>query len=210
MAKYHISPKTNKPSLCSTNSCPFGEEAPHFSNIQTANKHIESKLSEQYDTIKTHKKREILKIPTDFGEITLENGNLNKIETRRALINGLCGDLAKAVHKETGNDIYFVCHDYKDSESFIKAFQSDPNTIYTTVDHAMVESNTKGKFMDAYGQKSESDITSFYGEDITLLKGTPEMLETFSTGVSEKLDKFAKSVIELDNHNKSYDYKQYE
>lgn len=55
MAKYHISPKTRSPRVCTAEdgNCRYGSEKAHFENQQDALKHEEEKLAKTYSTFDT-------------------------------------------------------------------------------------------------------------------------------------------------------------
>lgn len=148
-------------------------------------------------------------IPCAFDMVTVVNGDLTNEKTRYLLINGLCGDLAKAIHEKTGGDVYFVCDtsQVRDSRDLATQFTRNPHYLINTAMHAMVESpRDKGVFLDAYGRKNTHDLQQFYGKQTKPIKGAPAMLDVFSTGVSGVLSEFADSVITLDAQGKSYPY----
>lgn len=208
--KYHIG--ENGPSLCKAvkQDCPYGKDSPHYSDIKEAQTDYEGILTrEQGGSFASTQTKSTVELMGSIGNITVEDGNLYEPATRTALITGLCGDLAQAVRKKTGGDIYFVCYDYgeDDNEKFVNEIDEDPDKIFDTTTHVMIESPTKpGTYVDAYGQRNLSDIQEFYGDEITVLKGNQKMLDSYSTGNAERLGNFADAALDLDKESKGFSY----
>lgn len=224
MKKYHIIESTGTANRCdaTVQKCPIGGQ--HFETKQNAEKFIEQKFDKEFEktvTLKKNstdidKKKKFITLDLDLGNVEVEDGNLNNAKTRRILINGLCGDLAQAIYNKTGGDIYFVTYGYgeSDNEQFITDISNHPDSIHETTTHVMIESPTKpGTFIDAYGQKTQKEISSFYdvyGDGISMFKGTEKMLSYYQTGNSEKLGNFAEAVLKLDKNGQSFDYENYD
>lgn len=208
MTKYHLTPEG--PKLCSAEKreCPIGGE--HFSSLVSANSSYFESLAEQNDTFPP--KRNEVDLPCAFGTMRVKDGDLSDVKSRTALISGLCGSLAVAVHDKSGGTPYFVCY-MSDDEDLEEAFAEDGEYVLLDVaTHAMVESTTKpGTFVDAYGQKTLADLKEFYGDDITVKKGNREMLVAYADeGVPEILSKFADAALELDAKGESYSYMNFD
>lgn len=229
MTKFHINDNDEaKPCHAEIKDCKYSKSdnpSPHFDSKVDAEKFIEKSLDEKIGKFNSMNKNDsqkdfnnepkMVELDLGLGTVEVEDGNLNNDETRRMLINGLCGDLAQAIYNKTGGQIYFVTYGYseKDNEKFIKDIESNPDSIHETTTHVMIESPTKpGTFIDAYGQKTKQQIQSYYGFDndkISMVQGNEKMLSYYHSGNSDKLGNFAESVLKLDKENKSFDYEKY-
>ncbi len=202
MSSYHIT--SDGPKRCIANiKCPVGGE--HFANKSDANSSYLEMLAQQNSSFPP--KPGEVDLPCAFGAMRVKDGDLSDLKSRTALISGLCGSLALAVHDKTGGTPYFVC--YGDNAGGLKSkFDEDKETLFDYATHALVESTTRpGYFIDAYGQKSLEDIKTFYGDSISLERGTRDMLVAYGVaGADEVLGGFAKAAIELDSKSEGYDY----
>ena len=132
-----------KPCSASKGTCPFSPDR-HFENIQEAQQYYEDEMS--HNTVSGNRK--YVEIPTDLGNLKLRDGDLSDKSTRFSLANGLCGDLAKAIVKNTGRDVYFVCYD-KDEKSLKEDFLKDKSSVLTNATHVVVQSEKSGHFVDS-------------------------------------------------------------
>lgn len=212
---FHISKKGN-PELCRAEKEPCRLNGAHYETFTEAYVAQLKKNETDFGLFETASKSSIkdlgeITIGCHSGDLTVKDGDLSNFKTRNALINGLCGDLALAVHRKTGGAPYFVCYGI-DEEELHEGFNKDSDFMVSAVGHVLIESQVKpNSYMDAYGQKSIADLEDFYGDDIVILEGTPEMLEAFAAeGQADNFSNFADSVIALDARNESFDYYYFE
>jgi hypothetical protein len=148
-----------------------------------------------------------------FGKLEVEDGNLAVFAARHALISGLCGDLALAIHDQTGAKPYFVTYGYSSDApptQLMEDYGGQADYLYSSTTHALVESPTvPGHFVDAYGQKSAEELRAFYGDDVLLMEGNREMLMAYSTGIASTLQAFAAEALRMDEAGESFDYLAY-
>ncbi len=206
---YHITP--DGPKICSAKpgNCPLGGE--HFPFKGDAESSYLEKLANTHEPFPP--RRDQIDLPCAFGTMRVKNGDLADVKSRTALISGLCGSLALAVHDKTGGTPYFVCYDVSPHENLQESFEKEgAEAVLAASTHALVESKTKpGTFLDAYGQKTLAELKDFYGDDITLEPGSRAMLVAYAEeGVPELLTDFADSVIALDAASESYSYHDFD
>lgn len=215
MKKFHVS-ESGEPGVCKAEiKCRFGGESGkenHFESIEEAQAFAEKRISEEFQgNLKSYTRDTPIEIdlPNSHGLFRVKDGDLDDIKSRLALSSGLCGDLALAIHNETGADPYFLCFSYYTEEELHEAFERDPESVFDAT-HVVVGSLHKPlHFIDSYGQKSMNELMEFWGEDISIIEGNKEMLEAYADkDMSSKLSNFAKSAIKLDKENKSYDYEE--
>lgn len=198
---FHINDNGDvKPCKSNKEPCPF-TNTPHFHSEKEATSHYETIM--QGNTVKTNRK--YVDIPADLGSIRLRDGDLSDSNARFSLINGLCGDLAQSIIDKENRKIYFVSYN-QNKQGLHEDFQKDPNSLYRNATHVMVASTQDGEYLDAYGRRTPADIKDFYGQETSIIEGTHDMLKTYSTGVSEKLSKFAEEALKMDKNNTSYSY----
>lgn len=143
----------------------------------------------------------------ELGELeTLDT--LKSSQTRHALMNGLCGNLARAIREGYDRRVYFVTFDLDTSEELQEVFEQSLEEWHYHVVHAVVSTSVDGVFLDAQGLATIADLEWFYSEDIRVIEGTPEMLEAYTTD-GYKLDfktyeSLAKQAIELETAGISY------
>lgn len=149
-----------------------------------------------------------VELPNAFGISKVVAGDLSIRDARFALVNGLCGDLALAIHKKTGGDPYFVCYGIESEEELLENFENDPESIFELTTHVLIESPTQhNRYVDAYGQKTFEELSDFYGDDIELIQGNMDMLKKYAPDSdSEKFEEFAETAIKLDQNGESYNY----
>jgi len=205
---YHITAEGPKRCSAKPGNCPLGGE--HFGFKEDAESSYLESLVQNNETFPP--KKDELDLPCAFGTMRVKNGDLTDVKSRTALISGLCGSLALAVHDKTGGTPHFVCYGVKEDEDLEQLFAEDGNVLLDVATHALVESKTKpGTYLDSYGQKTLADLQNFYGDDIRVIPGNRAMLVAYSeTGVPDILGKFADSVIDLDSKGKSYDYDDFD
>lgn len=180
----------------------------HFENKEAAEQYNLKKLEKEFQAIPTLSKVSSIELQGAFGTITLKDGDLSSSKARTTLISGMCGDLATAVQRKTGGDPYFVCYEIESEEDLKKTFEENPEALFDVSTHVMIESPTSpGSFVDAYGQKTTSDLKEFYGDEITVIRGDLNMLSAYADPQNlGKLDNFADAALELDKNNESYSY----
>lgn len=195
---YHLTLEGPKRCTASVRACPLG--GAHFDTKMAAQSAYEVRLKDELGSFK-----KIIDLPCAFGIMKVMDGDLSNFQARNALISGLCGDLAKAIQNKYGGDSYFVCYGVN-SEAELEQLWREGKFL-DAVTHALIESKEKpGEFMDAYGRETTADLEDFYGDDIKVIKVSPEMLQSYTTGAVEKLSNFADSVLSLDARNESYPY----
>lgn len=146
-----------------------------------------------------------IELECSISNITVVDGDLSYLPTRRALISGLCGDLAQNIQNRYGGDVYFVCYGALDEEDLVEDWKN--GQLLEVAEHALIESKTvPGEFMDAYGRKTSEEIKEYYGEEVKIIRGTSEMLQGYTTSGRHDLSRFADSVIRMDSLGESYDY----
>lgn len=207
MQKYHVG-SDGVPKLCTATRrpCPLGGE--HFESKIEAEKYAEEKLSQEFGSLPSSQTK-MIDVVCEFGTIRVKDGDLTDASTRMTLVNGLCGDVASAIQKKTGGNVFFVTYDGLNSEQLEENFKNDSESLLNTTTHVMIESPTQeGKYVDAYGQKSLDEIRAFYGEEINMVKGTDEMLQVYTTGQND-LSNFADSALLLDRNSEGYSYTDY-
>lgn len=207
MSKYHVT-ADGTPKLCTAQlrPCPLGGE--HFETKQAAKLHAEAKLKEAFSEVPASA-RNTIDVVCEFGVVQLKDGDLSDPKARMTLVNGLCGDVAKSIHKRTGGEPFFVTYDGLSEPELLEKFAVNSEDLLNVTTHVMIESPTrKGYYLDAYGQKSLDEIREFYGDEINMVRGSKEMLDFYATGKND-LDSFASSALELDQKNQNYSYFDY-
>lgn len=200
--RYHLTDDGPKPCKAVVLECPLGGE--HYDDAMVAQSAYETRLETALGAF-----RGTMDLQCAFGTMKVVDGDLSNFEARNALISGLCGDLALAVQRKTGGDAYLVTYGELTPEQLEEEWRA--GRLIEAATHAVVESKTTpGQFMDSYGRKTEADLKDFYGDDYSVVKVTPAMLETYSSGISETLNNFAQAVIDLDASGESYDYSVWE
>lgn len=143
--KFHVG--DNGPGECGAQegNCPFGKDAPHYPTMKEARDHYENMLARGHNgNIGTSLRKPVVELHVSFGVMRVEDGNLDDPKTRTALITGLCGDMAQAIRRKTGGDVFFVCYDYAEDEGekFVRDISENPERIHEVSTHAMIESPT--------------------------------------------------------------------
>lgn len=204
--KFHLS-DDGVARKCSATKVPC--KMTHFENKEAAEQYNLKKLEQEFQSIPTlSKKNATIELQGAFGVVSLDDGDLSNPKARMTLINGMCGDLATAIHRKTGGEPYFVCYGIESEEELRDTFKAEPEQLFDVSTHVMIESPTEpGKFVDAYGQKTTSDLKEFYGGEITVIRGDLDMLRAYSDPQNfDRLDNFADAALNLDKNNEGYSY----
>lgn len=183
-------------------NCPFGGVEDHFTSLRDASLAYERSMSES--TFSSKKK---ITLSSNLGSAQVLDGDLSNSQARILLSSGLCGALALAIHRESGATPYFLVNEDISPEKFAERFANDPNYILAASSHVLVESpTTPGYFVDSYGQQDEESLQDFW-EPVSIVRGTPEMLEHYSKGDDvASLKNFAKAALALDANEESFGY----
>lgn len=149
--------------------------------------------------------RRTVELSSNLGTVEILDGDLDDPRARAALSSGLCGDLALAIHRQTGGAPYFLSYHFNSAEELAEAFEAEPNSVIAGSCHVLVESPTEpGEFLDSYGRQNVDSLEDSY-DDAAIVPGTIEMLEHFADENSaRRLDSFARSAIELDRDGVRY------
>lgn len=223
--RIHLAP--NGPSDCGARMgrCPYSADG-HFLSEQGAERAFEEKMG---GSVPVPAKRGIsslfrkrrpepeqkpaeprsLELRLDFGSTTVRDGDLSDPQTRHYLVNGLCGDLAMAIHEKQGGRVFFAVDEQLPPGVTLES-AAQKGELGDHVAHAFVESREHpGMFLDAYGVKSAGDIESYYGTSIREV--SPEILSHYGSGPrgargAHDLSAFADAAIALDREGRFYDY----
>lgn len=207
---YHITEDGPKRCTAKPGNCPISGEFEHHSSKVAAESAYYESLAKDNESFPP--KNGEIDLPCAFGNMRVKDGDLSDLKSRTALISGLCGSLALAVHDKTNGTPYFVCYGVGDDESLAELYEEGgEHALLDVATHALVESTTKpGTFIDAYGQKTLKDLKEFYGDDITLEVGSRAMLVNYADdGVPEILTNFADEAIAMDAREQSYSYMEF-
>lgn len=154
----------------------------------------------------------MIELQGPFGTFELD-GSLTDLETRSALINGLCGNHAKALLElDPSREVYFVSYDIETPERLNEIHVKGVDEFLSCTVHAVVSTDDPSKFIDAYGLNSRETIEEFY--DGKLIRGTVEQLVTnyitddYETD-QEKYLKLAAEALSLEALNIGYDYSDF-
>ena len=145
----------------------------------------------------------------DFGSVAVTDGDLSDPQARHYLVNGLCGDLAMAIHERQGGRVFFAVDEQLPPGVTLES-AAERGELGDHVAHAFVESKEHpGRFIDAYGAKSAEDIRRYYSTDIREV--SPELLSRFGSGPGgargkHDLSGFVDAAIELDREGRTYEY----
>lgn len=207
---YHITEDGPKRCTAKPGNCPVSGPQEHHSAKEDAESVYYASLAKANGTFPP--KSGEVDLPYAFGNMRVKDGDLSDLRSRIALISGLCGSLALAVHDKTGGTPYFVRYGMREGKNLSDAYaKGGESALHASATHALVESRTKpGTFIDAYGQKTIDDLKEFYGDDITLEVGSRAMLVNYADeGVPEILTNFADEAIAMDAREQSYSYMEF-
>lgn len=207
---WHITEEGAKRCTAKPGNCPIDPSATHYPSKQDAEFAYCEKLAEDHNTFPPRKGE--IDLPCAFGTMRVKDGDLSIVSNRIALVNGMCGSLALAVHDKSGGTPYFVSYAPEDGKTLEEFYNEEgPDVLLDYATHVLVESTEhEGIYLDAYGQKTLEDIKSFYGDDIVLAKGTRAMVESYSDASAVAvMDNFAQAVMDLDRQGISYSYSDF-
>lgn len=207
---YHITEDGPKRCTAKPGNCPISSALDHHSSKVAAESAYYESLAKGNESFPP--KRGEVDLPCAFGNMRVKDGDLSDLKSRTALISGLCGSLALAVHDKTGGTPYFVCYGMEPEETLAEIYEEGgEHALLDVATHALVESTTKpGTFIDAYGQKTIDELKEFYGDDIRLEVGSRAMLVNYADeGVPEILSNFADEAIAMDAREQSYSYMEF-
>lgn len=223
--RIHLAP--NGPSDCgaTVGNCPYSADG-HFLSLQGAESAFEEKMGgsvpppakrglsslfrkRQPEVTQESAEPRSLELQLDSGFTTVRDGDLSDAQTRHYLVNGLCGDLAMAIHGKQGGRVFFAMDEQLPPGVTLES-AAQRGELGDHVAHAFVESQQHpGMFLDAYGVKSAEDIEDYYGTSIREV--SPEVLSHYGSGPrgtrgSHDLSAFADAAIALDREGRFYDY----
>lgn len=216
----HLSPNGPSPCKAEHGECPY-ENKGHFNTVEEADAayakemggEIPTPENRQQSTVNTSLKRDNkVKLQLDLGSVEVEAGDLSSAKMRYYFANGLCGDLANAIHTiDPDRKLYFSL----DTNSEGRPNSEDLNNMRTVdelsefVFHAVVESKSQpGKYLDAYGIKSKEEVEGFFGGP--MVEVPSRVFRGFDTGADHDLSSFAETVLGFDEDGVSYDYNHFE
>lgn len=196
----HLGP--DGPSACRAEQghCPY-EAGGHFDDEAAA----DSAFAERMGGFLPAAGRRTVELSSNLGTVEVADGDLDDPRARAALSSGLCGDLALAIHRQTGGIPYFLSYRFNSAEELAEAFAGEPNSVIAGSCHVLIESpKVPGEFLDSYGRQDTESLEDAY-DDAAIIPGTPEMLEHFADQQSAaRLTAFAQSAIELDRNGIRY------
>lgn len=209
MAKGQIHLGPSGPAPCSAEpggrGCPYEADG-HYGTQQEAESVFAAKMGGSLpEAVSRIELPETIELSSNIGSFEVVDGDLSDARARVALSSGLCGDLALAIHRQTGGAPYFLSYSFDSDEALAAAFAEEPNAVIAGSTHVVLESPTlPGHFIDSYGQQYLESLEDSY-DDAAVLRGTPEMLEHFADSASaDRLEKFAQSAIALDAKGERY------
>ena len=154
----------------------------------------------------------MLELQGPFGAFEL-SGSLIDLETRSALINGLCGNHAKAILElDSDREVHFVSYDIDTPEELAEAHERGVEAFLNCTTHVVVSAEDPNLFLDSYGINSRETIEEFY--DGKLIKGTHSQLVTnyitddYAVDRSKYLE-FARESLSFEKQGIGYDYSDF-
>jgi len=203
----HLSPSGPAPCGADAGRCPYEADG-HYDSAAEAESAFAEQMGGALPPVAQSgfADASTMVLSSNFGEWEVLDGDLSDARARMALSGGLCGDLALAIHRQTGGTPYFLSFSYQSEEDLARAFAEEPNAVIAASTHVVLESpSTPGEFLDSYGRQDAESLGDSYGEDAAILRGTPEMLQHFGNSESaDRLGRFAQSAIELDGRGERY------
>jgi len=201
----HLSPEGPAPCGVTTGTCPY-EDGGHYDSPAQA----EAAFAEtQGGSIPVAAKKvpEKVVLDTHYGRFSVGNGDLSNPMVRGHFANGLCADLANAIHEIDPSRKVYLAIDGGRSGPFEEDLQKmkDISEIPNFIMHAVVESKEHpGMFLDGYGVKSREEIEDFFENP---LRETPiHIFRDAHSGAEHDLSAFARSALELERQGTSYEY----
>lgn len=196
----HLAPAGPAPCSAENGECPY-ESGGHYETPEAA----ESAFAEAMGGVLPAAEKRMMELSSNLGTVEVADGDLDDPRARAALSSGLCGDLALAIHRQTGGTPYFLSYRFNSSEELAEAFAEEPNSVIAGSCHVLIESpSAPGEFLDSYGRQDAKSLEEAY-DDAAIIPGAPEMLEHFADQQSaDRLGAFARSAIELDRDGIRY------
>ncbi len=196
----HLSPSGPAPCSAEAGECPY-EAGGHYETPEAA----ESDLADSMGGVIPAAERRTIELSSNLGTVEVADGDLGDPRARAALSSGLCGDLALAIHRQTGGTPYFLSYHFNSSEELAEAFAEESNSVIAGSCHVLIESpSAPGEFLDSYGRQDAESLEEAY-DDAAIIPGTPEMLEHFADQHrAARLSSFARSAIALDRDGVRY------
>lgn len=201
----HLGP--DGPSTCKAEQghCPY-EAGGHFDDVLAADAAFSERMGGSIPGTQTRTGNVELQLA--FGSVEVPAGDLSDPKIRFYFANGLCGDLAMAIHERQGGKPFFAVDSNLSAEELDDAAES--GTLGDHVSHAFIESKHRPEFfIDGYGVKSRSEIEEFYGTEIREVE--LKHLRAFGSGPggqrgTHDLSAFADTVVSFDRNGISYSY----
>lgn len=117
-----------------------------------------------------------LELHADFGTVTVTD-DLDD-NTVHSLMNGLCGNLARAVHEKFGGQLVLVSAE--DARTTCEALVNDPFTILNFTTHLLVK--ISGVYYDARGALTHDEALGYYADlDYQLVEVPDTVINVYST-----------------------------
>lgn len=135
--------------------------------------------------------------------------SLESLDTRRLLINGLCGNFAKAILElSPARDVYFVTYDLTSEEELQTLSDKGVEDFMEYAVHAVVGS-IDGRILDGFGIHTVAETETFYAGRI--IKGTHAMLNKHFVTSDFEADRaayrtLAGSALQLEGLGRSFRY----
>ena len=207
MAKgqFHLSPEGPAPCGVTTGQCPY-EPSGHYGDAAQA----ESAFAESQGgalPVASRKAPERVVIETHYGQFPVANGDLSNPMVRGHFANGLCADLANAIHELDPSRKVYLAIDGGRSGPYEEDLQrmKDISEITNFIMHAVVESKEHpGRFLDGYGVKSREEIEDFF--ENPLREAPIHIFRDAHSGADHDLSGFARAALELEHQGTSYEY----
>jgi hypothetical protein len=145
----------------------------------------------------------------DIDGRRFRRGDLEDPRNRFMLVNGRCGDLARAIIAvDPSREPAFVVYDM-DQKTFDYNYQhGDSDDSRSAIMHVVIQGERSGEYLDAYGCQTEESIKQFY-PDAHILR-SDVALDDYHTGVpTEDLREFAESALKMERDRQSYSYNDF-
>ena len=145
----------------------------------------------------------------DIDGRRFRRGDLEDPRNRFMLVNGRCGDLARAIITvDPSRKPAFVVYDM-DQKTFDWNYRhGDSDDSRSAIMHVVVQGERPGEYLDAYGCQTEESIKQFY-PDAHILR-SDVALDDYHTGVPAKdLREFAESALRMERDYQSFSYNDF-